>query len=364
MYIYERYGWPNFRINQEKISYLLAKARYLQGNLLGKMSALGFRFREEATLKILTQDIIKTSEIEGEKLDYENVRSSLAKRLGINIGGKEYNNRYIDGIVEVMLDATLHYNKELTKDRLFGWHHALFPLGRNGIDRIIVGNWRGKSSGAMQVISGPLGKEKIHYEAPISEKIEQEMQNFIQWFNLTNHDLVIKAAIAHFWFVTIHPFEDGNGRIARALADMMLAKSENNSQRFYSMSSQIQKERTDYYDILEKCQKSNLDITLWVEWFLNCLMRAITSSEEILDIVLAKAKFYEKNIAENFNSRQKIILNILLDGFEGKLTSSKWAKICKCSQDTALRDITDLLNREILSKDEGGGRSTSYSIRS
>lgn len=362
MYIHERNAWPNFRWNQEKLANPLARVHHLQGRLLGRMDTLGFQLREEATLKTLTQDVLKTSEIEGEKLDAEQVRSSLAKRLGMDIGAISQVDRSVEGIVDVTLDATRNYHLPLTADRLFGWHAALFPTGRSGMQRITVGEWRTKTSGVMQVVSGPYGREKVHYEAPSYDRLEEEMSRFINWFNTSSPEtaLVIKSALAHFWFVTIHPFDDGNGRIARAIADMVLARSEKSTQRFYSMSSQIQRERNAYYDVLESCQKGSLEITPWIEWFCNCLERAMTASESTLETVLVKAEFWRRHAGESFNDRQRLIINRLLDGFHGKLNSSKWAKLTKCSQDTALRDINDLVKRKILMKDEAGGRSTNY----
>lgn len=363
MYIYELKEWPNFTWDQPKISNLLADVRHLQGRLLGRMEGLGFQLRKEATLQTLTQDVIKTSEIEGEKLDTEQVRSSIARRLGMDIGGAPYIDRSVEGIVEIMLDATGNYNLPLTKERMFNWHAALFPTGRNGLHAITVGKWRDDNKGPMQIVSGPYGKEKVHYEAPAHDKLEKEMARLIKWIEEKNEtDLVIKSALAHLWFVTIHPFDDGNGRISRAIADMILARSENTSQRFYSMSSQIKRERKAYYDVLEHSQKANMDITNWLEWFLNCLKRAIIASDETLEVILIKAKFWETHAGESFNDRQRKVINQLLDGFEGKLNSSKWAKFTKCSQDTALRDINDLLERGILAKDDAGGRSTGYHL--
>lgn len=361
MYIHERKDWPHFKWDHAGLSELLAEVRYMQGRLLGRMDAVGFQLREEAMLEALTQDVLKTSEIEGEKLDTQQVRSSIAKKLGMDIVAVPLIDRHVDGIVEVMLDATCGFDVPLTQERLFGWHAALFPTGRSGFHRIAVGEWRTEASGAMQVVSGPYGREKVHYEAPDYKRMKKEMSGFIKWFNNNQKiDLVIKSALAHFWFVTIHPFEDGNGRIARAIADMLLARSEKSKQRFYSMSAQIQRERNDYYNVLESCQKGTLDITQWIEWYLHCLQRAIASSDEILKTVLTKATFWRVHSGESFNERQRFVINRLLDGFEGKLNSSKWAKLTKCSQDTALRDITDLLERKILLKDEAGGRSTSY----
>jgi Fic family protein len=363
MYIHEQKDWPRFNWNQAKLTDLLAEVRHLQGRLLGRMEALGFDLREEATLQTLTQDVIKTSEIEGEKLDAEQVRSSIARRLGMDIGAALKIDRNVEGIVEVMLDATRQHNSPLTQERLFAWHAALFPTGRSGMQRITVGGWRTEASGPMQVVSGPIGREWVHYEAPSYDRLKKEMGHFLKWFNAASEtDPVIKSALAHFSFVTIHPFEDGNGRVARAIADMMLARSEKSAQRFYSMSAQIQRERKEYYDVLESCQKGSLDITAWIEWFLNCLKHAIAESEKTLEAVLTKAQFWKLHAGESFNERQRAIINRLLDGFEGKLTSSKWAKLTKCSQDTALRDITDLANRQILSKDPAGGRSTNYTL--
>jgi len=363
MYIHEQKDWPEFKWDQAKLADLLAEVRHLQGRLLGRMEALGFQLREEATLQTLTEDVVKTSEIEGEKLDAAQVRSSLARRMGMDIGALPPIDRSVEGIVEVMLDATRNFSKPLTQERLFDWHAALFPTGRSGMRRITVGGWRTGESGAMQVVSGPIGREKVHYEAPGHELLKKEMARFIKWCdNATDIDPVIKSALAHFWFVTIHPFEDGNGRIARAIADMMLSRSEKSAQRFYSMSSQIQRERNAYYDVLESCQKGTLDITAWVEWFLNCLKHALGSTEHLLESVLAKAQFWKIHAGESFNDRQRKVINRMLDGFDGKLTTSKWAKLTKCSPDTALRDISDLVTRKILAKDDAGGRSTSYTL--
>lgn len=363
MYIHERKDWPNFRWDNAKLAVLLAEVRHLQGKVLGRMERVGFSLREDATLRTLTEDVVKTSAIENENLNKEHVRSSIARRLGIDIGGSSVRDRNVDGIVEVMLDATCNYKKELNKNRLFGWHGALFPTGRSGFNKIVVGKWRTQESGTMEVVSGAYGREKIHYEAPDYSRVKKEMDIFIKWFEQDcGMDMVLKSALAHFWFVTIHPFDDGNGRIARAIADMQLARCEESKQRFYSMSSQIQKDRKGYYDILERSQKGNLEITDWMEWFLVCLKRAIISSADILEIVLRKSKFWEMHLGGLFNIRQKKMINMLLDGFEGKMTSSKWASIAKCSQDTSIRDIKDLVERNILIKDPGGGRSTSYSL--
>ena len=374
-YIHLLKNWPAFKWEDDKIILPLSTVRHKQGRLLGKLEGLGFRLRAEATLETLTQDVIKSSEIEGEKLPADQVRSSIAKRLGIEIAGEVSSNRNVDGVVEMMIDATQQYDSLLTDERLFGWHASLFPTGRSGIYKIQVGGWRDDAKGPMQVVSGSIGKEKVHYEAPQAGRLNAEMNKFIEWFNKsTTMDPVLKAAIAHLWFVTIHPFDDGNGRIARAIGDMQLARADGSRQRFYSMSAQIQRERNVYYDILEKTQKGNLDITKWLLWFIECLDRAISLSEENLSGVTQKAKFWESHQGVALNERQRKMLNKLMDGFDrvspsalavtqGKLTSSKWAKIAKCSPDTALRDIQDLIEKKILEKEEGGGRSTSYRIR-
>lgn len=363
MYIHQLHDWPEFKWDQAKLAALQAEVRHLQGRLLGRMEALGFPLREEATLHTLTQDVVKTSEIEGEKLDAAQVRSSLARRMGMDIGALPVVDRNVEGIVEVMLDATRRHATPLTEERLFDWHAALFPTGRSGLRHITVGAWRTGQSGEMQVVSGPIGREKVHYEAPGHERLKSEMDRFLGWCDAaTDMDPVIKSALAHFWFVTIHPFEDGNGRIARAIADMLLARGEKTVQRFYSVSSQIHLERKAYYDVLESCQKGTLDITPWIEWFLNCLKHALGSAEHLLAAVLVKAQFWNVHAGESYNDRQRKVINRLLDGFDGKLTSSKWAKLTKCSQDTALRDISDLVARKTLAKDEAGGRSTSYKL--
>ncbi len=341
---------------------MLAELRHRQGKLLGRMEGLGFRLQSEATLQTLTLDVLKSSEIEGELLDAEQVRSSIARRLGMDIAGLVPADRHVEGIVEMMLDATQQYKQPLSEDRLFGWHAALFPTGRSGMHKIVVAAWRdNKKDDPMQVVSGPLGKEKVHYEAPDADRLQAEMRQFINWFNENNTlDAVLKAAVVHLWFVTIHPFDDGNGRIARAIADMQLARADGTPQRFYSMSAQIRKERKEYYAILETIQKGSLDITQWLLWFLQCLDRAIAATDETLSGVLKKARFWEKHAATPLNDRQRIMLNKLLDGFDGKLNTSKWAKITKTSQDTALRDIQDLTDKQILTKEAGGGRSTAY----
>jgi Fic family protein len=362
-YIYQQKDWPSFKWDAESIQLLLGKVRHSQGKLYGQMEALGFELRSEAFLSTLTRDVITTTEIEGEYLDSDQVRSSIARRLGMDIAGLVRSDAKVEGVVSMMHDATKNYQYDLTKERLLGWHAALFPTGYSGMHKITVGDWRQPAGGPMQVVSGAMGKERIHFEAPEAEVLEFEMERFLDWFNGDNlMDPVIKAAVSHFWFVTIHPFDDGNGRIARAIADMQLARSEDSSFRFYSMSAQIRKERNDYYTLLENSQKGGLDITNWLHWFLSCLSRALLSSEESFSVIKNKARFWNENANAHFNERQKVMLNKLLDGFEGNLTSSKWAKIAKCSSDTALRDIQDLVSRKILRKNDGGGRSTGYSI--
>jgi len=361
--IHERSGWPTLTHDAARLAPLLAEIRHRQGRLLGRMEGLGFSLRSEASLTTLTADVVKSSAIEGEELDIEQVRSSIARKLGMDIRGMVPASRNVDGIVEMMLDATQHYADPLTAERLYGWHAALFPTGRSGMRRITVGAWRPIEAGAMQVVSGPLGREKVHFEAPSAERLNAEMIAFLAWLNGSDDtDPVLRAGIAHFHFVTIHPFEDGNGRIARAIADLMLARADGTSERFYSMSAQIEAERKEYYLQLERAQSGKLDITDWLEWFLHCLGRAIEGAEETLSGVLRKAKLWEWINHEPLNERQRNILNRLIDGFEGKLTTSKYAKIVKCSEDTALRDIQALIRRGILMKNEGGGRSTSYSL--
>lgn len=360
MYIHELTDWPKFRWNREAILERLIPVRHQQGLLIGKMKSLGFNLRKEAVLQTLTQDVVKSSEIEGEHLDPSLVRSSIARRLGIEMAGIEKVDRNVEGVVEMMLDATQNYHEPINKDRLFAWHASLFPTGHSGLSRITVGQWR---KGPMQVVSGYIGKEKIHFEAPSPESVDYEMDVFLDWLNdISTIDPIIKAAISHLWFVTIHPFDDGNGRIGRAIIDYMLARSEKSPQRFYSLSSQIQQERKDYYKILEQAQKGDLEITEWLEWFIDCLGRAIQGANSTLNAVLFKAQFWQEIDKFQLNERQKKIINLLLDDFEGKLTSSKFAKIIKCSQDTAYRDILELVNFGILTKNPEGGRSTSYSL--
>jgi Fic family protein len=363
MYIHELHDWPRRIWNRGQLAEPLAAVRHEQGRLTGHMEALGFSLRQEAVLQTLTADVLKSSEIEGEKLDTEQVRSSIARRLGMDIGALKPADRNVEGIVEMMLDATRHYDQPLTAERLFSWHASLFPTGRSGMIKIRAGAWRDDSSGPMKVVSGPIGKERIHFQAPSAPRLDGEMKAFLEWFNANaDIDPVLKAGLAHLWFVTIHPFDDGNGRIARAIADMALARSENSPQRFYSMSAQIRPERNAYYDMLEETQKGALDITPWMEWFLGCLGRAIDGAQTTLGAVLAKARFWESIAGIAINERQRLILNRLLDGFEGKLSTSKYAKLAKCSQDTALRDILPLVERGILVRNPEGGRSTSYAL--
>ena len=362
-YIYEQSDWPRFKWSDSRLITLLPEVRNIQGRVIGKMRALGFELQNQANLEILTQDVLKSTEIEGEILNPEQVRSSIARRLGLDISGLVHSDRNVDGVVEMMLDATGNYDKPLTKERLFGWHNALFPTGFGGINKIIIGSWRDDSTGPMQVVSGPMGKERVHYQAPAAELLDKQMRHFFKWINDKQQiDLIVKAAIAHLWFITLHPFEDGNGRIARAITDMILAQSDNQSTRFYSMSTQIRNERKQYYDILELTQKGGLDISDWLEWFLECLLNALKSSEILLGKVIFKHHFWIKNALRLENDRQKKILNMLLDGFDGKLTTTKWSRIGKCSQDTALRDIQDLMEKQILYKLPGGGRSTGYDL--
>jgi Fic family protein len=362
-YIHELKDWPSFRWSHEQVAEQLVAVSRHQGRFIGRMEGLGFQLRAEAVLESLTEEVIKSSEIEGEVLDKDQVRSSIARRLGLDIGGLAPIDRNVEGVVEMMLDATQNYDAPLTEDRLFAWHAALFPTGRSGMSKITVGGWRTDKSGPMRVVSGPMGRERVHYEAPVASRLKGEMGTFLKWFNAdASIDPVLKAAIAHLWFVTIHPFEDGNGRIARAIADMALARSEESPRRFYSMSAQIRVERKGYYDILGTTQKGDLDITAWLQWFLACLDRAFVGAETALASVLRKARFWDTYASERLNERQRRVLNRVLDGFEGNITTKKWAALTKSSTDTAFRDIDDLFKRGILVRDPGGGRSTSYSI--
>jgi len=365
VYVHEGKDWPKLRWDSGKLAGLLADVRHRQGRLLGQMQALGFKLREEAVLRTLTDDVVKSSAIEGETLDPEAVRSSIARRLGMDAGGLKPADRNVDGIVEMMLDATRNFDNPFTTERLFAWHASLFPTGRSGMRKIRVGAWRDDGDGPMQVVSGRVGKERVHFEAPGAGRINAEMIAFVDWFNAGPEiDPVLKAGVAHLWFVTIHPFDDGNGRIARAIADLCLARSEQSAQRFYSMSAQIRLENKDYYNILEATQKNGTDVTPWLNWFLECLGRAIDGAGTLLGGVLEKARFWESISQSRVNDRQRAVLNRLLDGFEGKLTTTKWAKLTKSSQDTAHRDILDLVEKGILLRSEEGGRSTSYALAS
>jgi Fic family protein len=360
-YLHQLPDWPKFRWDNAKLAEHLATVRHRQGRLIGHMEGLGFKLRQEAILKTLTDDVLKTSEIEGERLDAEQVRSSIARRLGMDIGALKAADRNVEGVVEMMLDATRNYAETLTAERLFAWHASLFPTGRSGMSKIRIGAWRDDAAGPMQVVSGPIGRERVHYEAPAAARLDTEMTAFLDWFNARGDmDQVLKAGLAHLWFVTIHPFDDGNGRIARAIADMTLARSEESSQRFYSMSAQIRVERNAYYDILQRTQDETMDVTPWMEWFLSCLGRAIDGAQIALSSVLAKARFWESLAGVSLNDRQRLILNRLMDGFEGNLTNAKWAKLAKCSPDTALRDLQYLVDHGVLVRGPEGGRSTSY----
>ena len=360
MYLHERENWWEFTFDSHKVMTELGKVRAKQGLMLGRMSSLGFDFQEDALLSTLSQELVCSSEIEGETLDRQQVRSSIARRLGIETAGMVGTSRYVEGVVEMLLDATQQYAEPLTDERLYGWHNVLFPSGMSGLYKIEVARYR---SGEMQVVSGAMGKEKVHYEAPKPERLKQEMERFIGWINAEiEMDEVVKAAIAHLWFVTIHPFDDGNGRIARALTDMMLARSEQTSKRFYSISAEIKLMRSEYYEVLERTQRGDGDITEWLLWFFRCFNAALDSTEESLSTVLAKARYWEHFSKEEVNERQRKLINLQFDGFFGKLTSGKWAKIGKCSSDTALNDIKDLLNKGMLVKNGEGGRSTNYSL--
>lgn len=359
-YIYEYSNWPEFTWDDKQIGVILGKVRHMQGKIYGQMSALGFSVKEDTMLSTLTLDVLKSSEIEGEFLNYEQVRSSIARQLGIDYAGMVHVDRNVEGIVEMMLDATQHYEHPLDRERILGWHAALFPTGWSGMHRIDTGRFR---THEMQVVSGPMGKEKIHFQAPQASEVNREMDAFLDWLNRNSDiDGVLKAAIAHFWFIIIHPFDDGNGRIARTISDMLLARSEESTQRFYSLSNQILAEKKRYYEVLQTVQHSAGDITEWLDWFLNCLYRALEHTDETLKRVLKKADFWDIHKEMELNSRQRLMLNKLLDGFEGKLKSSKWAKITKCSADTALRDIKDLIEKGILQQEASGGRSTNYEL--
>jgi Fic family protein len=364
MWIYQDNNWPHFSWNADKLATKLADIRHQQGRLLGRMEGLGFDLRREASLRTLTSDVVKSSAIEGHDLNPQEVRSSIARRLGMDIAGLIPAGRDVEGIVEMMLDATQNFSKPLTIERLFDWHAALFPTGRSGMHRITVGDWRLAKNDPMQVISGPIGKEKVHFGAPCADKVATEMTAFIEWFeNKTDIDPVIRAGIAHLWFVTVHPFEDGNGRIARAIADMALARADGIPERFYSLSNQIETERKQYYAHLERQQRGSPEITEWLSWFLDCLGHAIANADKTLSKVLFKARLWEKINQNPVHERQRNIINRMLEeDFEGHMNTSKYAKLAKCSNDTALRDIQDLVTKGIFVLNSGGGRSTSYRL--
>ena len=362
-YIHDLHGWPKLTWNGDALLRPLADVRHKQGKLLGRMEALGFASRQEASLDVLTSDVVKSSAIEGETLSPEEVRSSIARRLGLDVAGVSKSARNVEGIVEMMLDATGNFDEPLTESRLFAWHAALFPTGRSGMASIAVGMWRPEEAGDMKVVSGRIGRERVHFEAPVTERLGTEMRAFLEWFNGPSAvDPVLQAGVAHLWFLTIHPFEDGNGRIARAIADMALARADRTQDRFYSMSSQIAADRKNYYRELELAQRGDLDITRWLTWFLHCLDRAIDNAGELLGGVIRKAKLWSRINLDPVNDRQRLVINRMLDGFQGFLTTSKYATLATCSGDTALRDIRDLLARNILERNEHGGRSTSYRL--
>ena len=382
-YIWQDCDWPNWRFDLAALAGPMAEVSRAQGLLMGRLADVGMALRNQASLAALTEDVVKTSEIEGEQLNVDSVRSSIARRLGVDIGALAPVDRHVEGVVEMVLDATAHCNAPVTRERLFGWHAALFPTGYSGLTKITVGGWRDDASGPMQVVSGPIGRQRVHFEAPPAERLEAETSRFLDWVNgASNEPPLIKAGLGHLWFVTLHPFDDGNGRIARAIGDLLLARADGSPQRFYSLSAQIQRERKAYYDILERTQKNlpganfrdspagvrhrdvpdnrSMDVTAWFAWFLDTLHRAVDQAQQTLDAVLVKARFWQRWATTPLNERQVKLLNKLLDGFEGKLTSSKWAAIATCSPDTALRDINDLLARGVLRKSDAGGRSTSY----
>ena len=363
MYIWERANWPEFTWDDKRLIEPLATARLKQGQLLGGMARLGFDLKLEAELETLTEEVVRSSEIEGEILDRGSVRSSLARRLGVPEAGITSTDRRAEGVVQMMLDATQNYAQPLTAKRLFGWQAALFPTGFSGIREVLTGVWRTDANGAMQVVSGPAGRTHVHYQAPPAQRVESEMEHFLAWFNdRPKTDGLLRAGLAHFWFVTIHPFEDGNGRIARAIADQALAQAEGLGQRFYSVSSQIRKDRKQYYDSLEAAQKGELDVTQWLLWFLGCFSRSIDGAQTILTNVMRKANFWQRHAGEEFSSRQREVLNRYLQGFDGKLTAKKWAAMTKVSIPTVQRDINDLIERGILRRNPGGSKNTSYDL--
>jgi len=363
IYIWQAGDWPKWRYDLAALAVPLAEVSRAQGLLMGHLAGVGMSLRDQTSLAVLTEDVVKTSEIEGEQLNVESVRSSIARRLGVDVGALAPVDRHVEGVVEMVLDATLNCDAPVTLERLFGWHAALFPTGYSGLARIKVGGWRDDSSGPMQVVSGPVGRQRVHFEAPPADTLEAETGRFLDWVNGESSDPpVIKAGLGHLWFVTLHPFDDGNGRIARAIGDLLLARADGSPQRFFSLSAQIQRERKAYYDMLERTQKGTLDVTAWLAWFLDALHRAVDQAQLTLVAVLAKARFWQRFAGLPMNERQVKLLNRLLDGFEGKLTSSKWAVVARCSPDTALRDINELLALGVLRKSAAGGRSTSYEL--
>ena len=362
-YIWQASDWPNWRFDLVSLAGPMADVSRAQGLLIGRLADVGVALRDQASLATLTEDVVKTSEIEGEQLKVESVRSSIARRLGVDIGALAPVDRDVEGVVEMVLDATANCHAPVSRERLFGWHASLFPTGHSGLSKIKVGGWRDDTGGTMRVVSGPIGRQRVHFEAPPADRLDIETSRFLDWLNsASNEPPLLKAGLGHLWFVTLHPFDDGNGRIARAIGDLLLARADGSPQRFYSLSAQIQRERKAYYDILERTQKQSMDVTEWLAWFLATLHRAIDQAQHTLDAVLAKVRFWQHWATMPLNERQVKLLNKLLDGFEGKLTSSKWAVIAKCSPDTALRDINDLVTRGVLRKNDAGGRSTSYEL--
>ncbi len=359
--IWQAPDWPNWRFDLAKLAEPMAEVSRAQGLLMGRLADVGMALRNQASLVALTEDVVRTSEIEGEHLNVESVRSSIARRLGVDIGALAPVDRHVEGVVELVLDATSNCQEPVSRERLFGWHAALFPTGYSGLSRIRVGSWRDDATGPMQVVSGAVGRQRVHFEAPPADRLESESRRFLDWLNgPPNEPPLIRAGLGHLWFVTLHPFADGNGRLARAIGDLLLARADGSPQRFYSLSAQIQRDRQAYYDILERTQKHSMDVTEWLAWFLDTLHRAVDQAQHTLDAVLAKARFWQQWATTPLNERQLKLLNRMLDGFEGKLTTSKWAAIAKCSPDTALRDINDLLARGVLRKTDAGGRSTGY----
>lgn len=362
-YIWQASDWPNWRYDIARLAAPMAAVSLAQGRLLGRLADVGLGLRDTASLAALTEDVVRSSEIEGESLNVASVRSSIARRLGVDIGALAPVDRHIEGMVEVVLDATANYKMPITAARLFAWHAALFPTGYSGLSKITIGQWRDDVAGPMQVVSGPIGRQRVHFQAPPARELPDEITRFLNWINgPADEPPLLRAGLGHLWLLTLHPFDDGNGRIARALGDLLLARADASPQRFYSLSAQIQRERKRYYEMLEQTQKGSLDVTEWLLWFLESLQRAVMQAHSSLDAVLQRARFWQTYAGMAFNERQLKMLTRLLEGFEGKLTSSKWAAIAKCSPDTALRDINELMQRGILQKSPAGGRSTSYEL--